>query len=150
MERFLKKYLSDADLDTIANTIAEVEKNTSGQIRICIRQRRHWRERKLSLHDLTVNEFHRMGMQLTKHRTGVLILLLISERKFHIVADRGIHEKVKDGTWEQIAGTIAKHFAAGNFCAGICNGIQEAGEVLAAHFPNDGGAQELPSTVEVA
>jgi len=147
--RFLKKYLSDEDLKTIAATIADVERTTNGQIRVSIRQRRHWRERKLTLHELAVQEFHRLGMQNTKHRTGVMILLLMSERKFHIVADRGIHEKVKDGTWESVAGEMAHHFKAGNFCEGICSGIREAGKILAAYFPKD-GESELSNDVVVS
>ena len=151
MRGFIKKYLSDDDLKTIAAKIAEVENTTNGQIRVSIRQRRHWREWKLSLHQLAVREFHRLGVQRTQHRTGVLILLLMSERKFHIVADEGIHAKVQEGTWDRIAASMGEHFKKGNFCKGICEGIGQAGNILAAHFPKETGDRtELPNDVEIS
>ena len=149
MKRFLKRILSQADLETISAKIAAVEKTTTGQIRICIRQRRHWRERKLTLHEVAVHEFHRLGMEHTKQRTGVLLLLLMSERKFQIVADKGIHEKVKEGTWDEVAGLMAKDFVAGNFCAGITGGINHIGEILTKHFPANGDKAQLPNDVVV-
>src|SRR5579883_2001749 len=135
MQRFLKKYLSDEDLNTIAAKIAEAESETSGQIRVSIRQRRHWREWKLPLHQVALLEFQRMGMQRTAHRTGVLILLMMSEKKFHIIADEGIHTKVPDGTWAKIAASMAEHFKKGNFLNGICQGIDMVGDVLTTYFP---------------
>ena len=139
---FLKKYLSPADLDEIASKIAEAEKATSSEIRVSIRHRRHWRERNLPLHELAVHEFHRMGMHKTLRRTGVLILLLFSERKFHIVADEGIHTKVADGTWEHVAQTISLHFRKGNFRDGLIEAVGMVGALLARHFPpGEGGGQ---------
>lgn len=147
---FLKKYLSEADLAGIAAKIGEVEKTTSGEIRVCIRHRRHWRERKMSLHELAVHEFHRLKMHHTKERTGILIMLLFNERKFHIVADEGIHRKVEDGTWDRVAEGIAAHFKKGNFFQGICDGLESVGTVLSRHFPRQkGGENELPNKVEV-
>ena len=147
---FLKKYLSETDLAGIAAKIGEAEETTSGEIRISIRHRRHWRERKLSLHELAVREFHRLNMHGTRERNGVLILLLFSERKFHIVADEGVHGKVQDGTWDLIADGMASHFKQGNFCDGICEGISAVGEVLRRHFPPHTGDQnELPNEVSI-
>jgi uncharacterized membrane protein len=151
MKGFLKKYLSDADLNTIAAKIGEAESETSGQIRVSIRQRRHWREWKLSLHQIALIEFQRMGMQRTTHRTGVLILLLMSEKKFHVIADEGIHKKVPDGTWDAVATLMAGHFKKGNFLNGICEGIDMVGDILTTYFPKQSGdGDELPQNVEVS
>jgi uncharacterized membrane protein len=147
---FLKKYMSAADLDGIASKIAELERTTSGEIRVSIRHRRHWRERNMPVHEIALREFHRMGMHRTAGRTGVLILLLFSERKFHIVADEGIHAKVEEGTWERVAEGISLHFRKGNFRGGLIEAVELVGALLASHFPPaEGNRNELSDEVDV-
>lgn len=147
---FLKKYLSDEDLHRISSAIAKAERNTKGEIRVSIRHRRHWRERSMPLHVLALGEFHRLGMHRTKERTGVLILLLFSERRFQIIADEGIHGRVEDGTWDALAEKISLHFREGKFCEGLIGAVSNVGAVLAKHFPGDAvSADELPNEVDV-
>lgn len=131
----LKKYLSEAGIKLVTARIAEAEKQTSGEIRVAIRHRRQLGEGKLALHELALKEFARLGMQNTNERTGVLIFLLLSERKFQIIADEGIHAKVAEGTWDRIAATMGGHFKAGNFAQGICDGVDAVGNELKQHFP---------------
>jgi uncharacterized membrane protein len=131
----LKKYLTKSELEVLSTDIAKAEKNTSGEIRVVVRHRRHWKERKLQLHDIALNEFHRLGMEKTRDRTGVLIMLLLSERKFQIVADEGIHTKVEEGTWERLASSMCNHFKGGKFYQGISETICAVGSELAKHFP---------------
>ena len=144
----IKKYLTSDELKLIASKIAETESNTSGEIRVCVRHKRGWGEGKLSLHDLTLKEFRRLGMRKTKDRTGVLILLLMSERKFEIYGDEGIHAKIAEGTWDRIAGTMTSHFKDGKFSSGIIHAIDAVGSELRTHFPRTPGTQnELSNDV---
>lgn len=136
MSIFKKKYFSKTELKSLASVISEQEKNTSGEIRVVIRQRRHWKERKLSLHELTLNEFYRFGMRNTRDKTGVLILLLLSERKFQIIADEGINKKVEDRKWDKVAEEMSDYFKAGNYLKGITEAIRSVGEELTKHFPH--------------
>ncbi|MDI6767718.1 MAG: TPM domain-containing protein [Bacteroidota bacterium] len=135
MRLLKKKYFSKAELRSLASVISEQEKNTSGEIRVIIRQRRYWKERKLSLYDLSLNEFYRLGMQNTRDKTGVLILLLLSEQKFQIIADEGIHKKVEDGKWDKIAELMTDYFKRGNYFDGITATIRAVGEELVKYFP---------------
>lgn len=135
MNWFSKKYLSDEELKSLSAVISEAEKSTSGEIRVVVRHRRHWNERSLSLHELALLEFSKLGMEKTKDRTGVLILLLLSERAFQIIADEGIHKKVEDGTWDRIAGRMSLHFKEGKFSDGIAEAVKAVGEILSKHFP---------------
>jgi len=135
MNFFENKYLTKDELHALSGVITEMEKNTSGEIRVVVRHRRHWKERKLSLHELALGEFYRLGMDKTRDRTGILILLLFSERKFHIVADEGIHKSVDDGTWDKIAEAMSDHFKKGNFFLGISEAIRAVGTELATYFP---------------
>src|SRR5690242_15751416 len=95
-----KRILSDEDLRILSEKISEAETGTSGEIRVVVRHARHWKERSLTLHELALREFRRLNMHKTAGRTGVLILLLVSEKSFQIIGDEGIHAKVKEGTWE--------------------------------------------------
>lgn len=145
---FKKKILTKDDLRTLTAVIAEAEKATSGEIRVVVRHRRLWGEKKLALHDLALKEFHRLGMHKTHGGTGVLILLLLSERKFHIVADAGIHSKVEDGTWDRIAARMSAHFGEGKFVHGLSEAIRSVGKTLAEHFPRRAGDKnELPDEI---
>jgi len=130
-----KKYLATQDLQRITDRIAAVESSTSGEIRVCVQHKRNWGEGKRSLHDLTLKEFYRLGMDKTNNRTGVLIFLLLHERKFEIIGDEGIDTKIPEGTWDRIAGSMSAHFKEGKFAEGIIHAVNAVGEELKTHFP---------------
>ncbi len=150
MTTHVRKFLPKTDLHTLAHFIGEQEKKTSGQIRVSIRQRRSRKERGTSIEDLARKEFHALGMTKTSERTGVLIFLLLEDRKFHILADEGIHNKVVEGTWAKIAGEMAQHFGEKKFLEGIEHGIRAVANELGKHFPpRPGDRNQLPDTVRV-
>jgi uncharacterized membrane protein len=135
MNIWYKKYLSKEDLQAIAAAIGEAEKTTSGEIRVVVRHRRHWGEGKLTVHEIALKEFYRLGMDKTRDATGVLIMVLFSKHQFHIVADRGINAKVADGTWDGIAHQMTNHFKKGSYREGICETVAKVGEILSGNFP---------------
>jgi uncharacterized membrane protein len=150
MTNHVKKLLPEIDLHAIARFIAEQEQQTSGQIRVSIRQNRTKKERGLSVEELARKEFYALGMTKTAERSGVLIFLLLEDRKFHILADAGIHGKVKEGTWERITGEMGRHFSERKFKEGILHGVKSVASELSTHFPyKPGGRNELPDTVRV-
>ena len=148
MTSFFKKLLSDNDVRLISARIAEVENQTSGEIRLSIRHHRGWNEHKLSLRDLALKEFTHLGMHNTKDRTGVLILLLVSERKFQIIADEGINAKVAEGTWDRVASSMTAFFKEGNFGQGIFDAVDAVGNELKKNFPRkDDDRNELSNEI---
>jgi uncharacterized membrane protein len=83
----------------------------------------------------------------TAHNNGVLIYLLLADRKVEIIADRGIDAKVGAAGWEKICRAMEADFKAGKFEAGVIKGIAAVSRQLAAHFPKHGaGPNELPDT----
>ena len=150
MKNLVKKMFTKEDLAAIASAIGEAEKTTAGEIRVSIRQRRKWREKKRTLDELARQEFHLLGMTKTKERTGILIFLLLEDKKFYILADQGIHAKVEDGTWLKIANEMSEHFSKQNFRNGIIHGVSSVGGVLSKYFPKkDNDLNELPNEVHV-
>ena len=89
-------------------------------------------------------------MTKTKDRTGILIFLLLEDKKFFILADEGIHTKVKDGAWDTIAHEMSNHFSQKNFRLGMLHGVQSVSAELSKYFPrkND-DTNELPNDVRV-
>ena len=134
-------------LASIERAIAAGEATHSGQVRFVVEgaldgkplfRDQPARERALDL-------FGRLRIWDTAHNNGVLIYLLLADRDFEIVADRGIDAKVGAAGWEAICKTMEADFRAGNFAGGVIKGIGEVSRHLAAHFPKRGpGPNELP------
>ena len=62
-----------------------------------------------------------------------------------IVADRGIHRKVGDETWQAICRGMEAAFRERRFTDGAVDGIDAINALLAQHFPRTStGPNELP------
>jgi uncharacterized membrane protein len=137
-----------ATLDAIGRAVAEQEKRHCGELRVVIEgglpiqalvSGRTARERAL-------DHFARLRVWDTEDNAGVLIYLLLADRRVEIVADRGIHARVGATAWETISGAMQQEFAAGHFEAGVLTGLSAVSDLLAQHFPAKPGdnANELP------
>ncbi len=151
MELFSKHPLLTPDeRKKIADTIAQVERKTNGEIRVSIRKRRAWSERKLTLHRYALKNFFELGMEKTRHKTGVLLFISMSERAFQIIADEGIHNKVSDRYWDDLAAAMSAHFKEKRFCEGICELVNEIGKKLEEEFPRSANdPHELSNDVSI-
>lgn len=133
--KILYRYFTDDELLRISNKIKEVEKTTSGEIAVSIREYRRFSERKKTLRELAEVEFYRLQINKTKEGTGVLIFLLLDERQFYILADNNINKLTGEQVWNEIKDIIQEKFMRGEFCKGILFGIDEIGKILAQYFP---------------
>ena len=100
-----------------------------------IRQRRKGSEKGHSVEQIARKEFVELGMTDTRDRTGVLIFLLLEEKQFCILADEGIHAKVGQDPWTNIASEMTRLFKEGKFVDGVRFAVEEVGSILAAHVP---------------
>ena len=137
-----------ATLAAIERAVAAQEKRHRGELRIVIEgglpvqallAGRTARERALEL-------FTRLRVWDTEDNAGVLVYLLLADRRVEIVADRGIHARVGATAWETICGAMQREFAAGRFEAGMLAGLASISDLLAQHFPAKPGENpnELP------
>jgi len=76
----------------------------------------------------------------TERNTGVLVYLLLSERKVEIVADRGIAAHVGQDEWERICSALAAHCASDQPESGVLEAIGAIHALLERHFPSLGQA----------
>ena len=146
----ISKYLSKSDLVELQNKITEVEKTTSGEIRICLKLNKKFSEIKQSSYDLAIREFHKLGMQNTKNKCGVLFFVLLKEKRLEIIADEGIHKKLSQDFWDTLAKHISIEFANGKFKNGIIHFLNEAGLILTKEFPHEeNDTNELPDEIVI-
>jgi len=99
----------------------------------------------LSSRDRAREVFAAHGVWNTAANNGVLIYVLLADRRVEIVADRGIDAVVAPGAWREICDAMDAHFHKGEFEAGAISGVTAVSRLLEAHFPA-GEAQhnELP------
>jgi uncharacterized membrane protein len=143
--------LSKAEMDTIAAKISEVEKQTIGEIRVSVQKSRPFKDRHTEVYDLAVKNFYELGMGKTKEKTGVLIYLLLGDKKFQIIGDEGINKKVSKEFWDVLAMKVAEYFRNNEFVGGICFAVDEVGKVLKKEFPMKAGdTNELSNDVVVS
>lgn len=134
-KQLIYNFVDDDDLLRISAKIKEMEKATAGEICVSIKEKRKFPERKKSLRELAEQEFYKLGVANTRDKTGILIFLLLEDRKFYILADSGINEKVDPAAWDKIKDEIQGMFRKGEFSKGLIFGVDEVGKILAQHFP---------------
>ncbi len=134
-DQLIYNFFDDDEFLRISNKIKEMEKNTAGEIRISIKEKKSFWQRNKTIKQLAEEEFYRLGVDKTRDSTGILMFLLLGERQFYILADKGINEKVEQSTWDSIKNKMQEMFSCGEFCKGILYGIEEVGKILSIHFP---------------
>jgi uncharacterized membrane protein len=133
------------DSSQVEQAIREAERLTSSEIRVSV-ARFFWGD----VEKVAGKAFHRLGMERTPERNGVLIFLVPSRKRFAVLGDVAIHDQVGQGFWDDVAACLSAHFQRGEFTEGLVDGIHLVGGRLAAHFPRAGGAEPdgLPDEVD--
>jgi uncharacterized membrane protein len=140
-----KRLLRLIEKGRIEAAIKNAELRSSGEIRVSV-STFFWG----SVEKAADKAFLRLGMTQTKERNGVLFFVVPSRRKFVVLGDSGIHQRVGQDFWKHVAAAISEKFHDGDFTGGLVQGIEEVGEQLAAHFPHDSETDmdELSDDVE--
>jgi uncharacterized membrane protein len=133
-------------LDAIEREVGLQEKRHRGEIRFVVEAEltsaQLWRD--LGARERARQVFAEQGVWNTEENTGVLIYLLLADRRVEIVADRGITARVAEEEWQAICRKMEAHFREGRFEEGALAGIRAISDHLAAHFPgNESNPDEL-------
>jgi uncharacterized membrane protein len=138
-----RKFFTRQQLDDIKLSVESAELETSGEIRVHIEE-----VCKGDVLDRTAYLFQKLGMAKTQLRNGVMIYVAIIDRKFAIIGDAGINEKVPSDFWDKAKNIMLNDFKEGLFTEGLCKAVLLAGEQLKQHFPHhDDDTNELPDEV---
>lgn len=114
----------------VVAAIEDAELATSGEVRLHVDD-----FCKGDVLDRAAYIFEKLEMHKTDLRNGVLFYVAVSDRKFAILGDAGINQKVPDNFWDEVKDIVLSNFKEGNYEAGLSEGIRKAGEQLKAHFP---------------
>jgi uncharacterized membrane protein len=135
-------------LHAIEQAIKASEATHSGQIRFVVEGALDGAPllRNQSARARALDLFSHLRIWDTEHNNGVLIYLLLADRRVEILADRGIDAKVNVAEWRNICAMMEAEFRKGSFQAGVLKGIAAVSRHLAAHFPKRGvgDGNELP------
>ncbi|MGD1074533.1 MAG: hypothetical protein ABR903_00430 [Thermodesulfovibrionales bacterium] len=82
-----------------------------------------------------VRAFYEKELYKAKGNTGILFFVSLFERKVRVLADSGIHEKIGQETLNKFARVVSQGIKDGRSCDALCEAIEEAGALLAQHFP---------------
>jgi len=137
------KFFSAAEESQIVDAIRQAENNTSGEIRVHV-------EVGAQAPALAVAQriFRELGMNKTKDRNGILILLAVDRRQFAIIGDEGIDKVVSEDFWDEERDLLQRHFRKGEFAEGISLAIQQVGAKLKQFFPyQEDDVNELPDEI---
>jgi uncharacterized membrane protein len=133
-------HFKDAQVAQLRAAIQAAEQGHRGELRLVI-------EARLSLSDLrqgkhararAVHWFSHLRVWDTEENTGILLYLLLAERKLEIVADRGIADKVPQAEWDAICQTLQQQLKQENYVEGISNALHAFGKALRTHYPLNG------------
>lgn len=144
----VRRAFPPAAMRSITDKIAEQERRHRGELRFAVEAAlplaQLWRGQ--DARSRAIEVFGQLRVWDTEQNSGVLIYLLLADRRVEIVADRGIHSKVGATAWEAICGEMQRAFAAGRFEQGVHSGVAAVSDLLATHFPPaEHDADELPN-----
>ncbi len=134
-KKLLYEFMDDDDLLRITKAVRIVESTTEGEICVSIKEKKSVFDGNKSIRELAEKEFFKQGVNETKFGTGILIYLILKERQFYILGDKGINEKVNPDTWDSIKNKMQEFFLHGEFGNGIKHAVDEVGKILSTHFP---------------
>jgi uncharacterized membrane protein len=144
-----RKFLSDDEQRQGREAIAAAEARTSGEIRLHLE--RDVPRRKSIAGDpyLRAREvFAQLGMHETAERNGVLIYVATRSRRFAVLGDEKLHQRVGEEFWTGIRDMFTDHFKDDRFVAGLVAGIALVGERLRQDFPHrDDDVNELSDDI---
>ena len=136
-----------ATLDAIEREIAAQEGTHGGQVVLVVEAElttaQLWHE--VGSRERARQVFAERGVWNTEHNNGILVYLLLADRRVEIVADRGIDARVAPVEWHAICRMMEEHFRAGRYQEGAVAGVRAVSALLARHFPGaERGRNELP------
>ncbi len=138
-----RKFVNALAHEQIHAAIHAAEHKSSGEIRVMV-------SHKLAQDPVASAQqaFLQLGMQKTKQHNAVLLFVAPRSRTFAVIGDEAVHAKCGNRFWRELAAAMANNFKRGEFTDGLLNGINRAGDLLAAHFPpGPDDKNELPDEV---
>ncbi|KGM39689.1 membrane protein [Aquabacterium sp. NJ1] len=146
-----RRLLGAAGLQRLEQAVRDSEARHMGELRVCVEAGLSagalWRG--ISSRARAIELFSQLRVWDTEHNNGVLIYLLLAERRIEILADRGLHIRTDSAVWHGITQQLSASLQSGQYEAGLTQAITAVSELLRQHFPLSGrpNPNELPDAV---
>lgn len=136
----IRRAFPPATLEAIEAAIGHAEATHGGEIHVALEGALHLRAllRGQTPRQRALELFAQLHVWDTADNNGVLIYVLLADHAVEIVADRHIHARAGDASWQQIAQRMQDGFSQGCPDAAVLAGIAGVSAVLAGHFPQPG------------
>jgi uncharacterized membrane protein len=140
-------------MDKLAALVKDSEAKHSGEIRIYVEAGlplsylRKKDDIAIITRQRALTMFGKLRMWDTAGNNGVLIYLLLAERRIEIVADRGLNDLVAPNAWQMLAQSMGSAFKAGDFELGLMQSVRAVSDLLSEHFAvsaDQSNPNELP------
>jgi len=130
----LRRAFPPSALDAIELAIREAEGRHRGEIRFVVEGALHGSALLAgqSAHARAVELFSSLRVWDTEANNGVLIYVLLADRRLEIVADRGIHARVSPDLWKTIMRGMELAVARGNFEVAAIDAVRAVADCLEA------------------
>lgn len=134
-------FFSEMGRNKIIDTIARVEKTTSGEIKVLvvsassILPRLKKADQEKAVIARAKKEFLKLGINKTRDSTGILIMISLEEKMVRIQPDISVEKVLPDLNWESYVDVIINGIKSNCPVFSICHVISEIGNLLAEHFP---------------
>lgn len=124
--------LTQNEIHMLETKISVLEKLTSAEFKIIFCQHA-WAGIQRKAEKL----FKKYGLDKTRERNAVLLLIVEKDRELLIYGDEGIHQKSSTEHWPAVRDAILEGFRSDDFYTGISTGIEMVVENLKQNFPAD-------------
>lgn len=128
----MSHFFSEKESQAIVKAIADIELHSAGEIRVHVEDLCAE-----SPVDRAIEVFNKLEMYRTADRTGVLIFVATEDHKLAIVGDIGIHTKLGDHYWQNIAEEMKEKCKNESIFASVLYGVVAVGEKLKVNFPEN-------------
>ena len=144
-----RKFFTESEQLRLREAIAAAEARTSGEIRLHLERDVPTKAPVSGDAYLRAREvFEQLGMHRTADRNGVLVYLATRSRRFAVLGDERLHERVGEAFWTGIRDLMTSHFKDDRFVEGLAEGIALIGEQLRENFPHlDDDVNELSDEI---
>jgi uncharacterized membrane protein len=134
-----RQHFNAENRQLLSNQIAEAERGHRGEIRLVIESQMPLTMviNKISPRQRAITWFADLRVWDTEENSGILLYLLLSERRIEIIADRGIANRVEQTQWDQICQQLQNQLGAEQVFDGLTHALQQFGNLLRLHYPID-------------
>lgn len=133
----MKTILTDQEKILIKDKIQEIEKQTSGEIKVIVAKSSPSFKygSKNPVQQKALKLFKKHKLYNTVDHTGVLLFFSLEEKQFYIHADEGIYTQIGQQELNQFSQNLSEKMKAGKYYEGICDLLQSISIPLIAYFP---------------